>query len=218
MIRLRTSTTGGRGLLLVLLVVLVVGCTAPVSDRPVSATAVEPTGFAGGMALPVPYEMPDQTLTDTSGQSYNLVTSPSRPVTLVFFGYTHCRDVCGDALSSVAMAIARLDAASRDQVQMLFITTDPARDTAAVMRAYLNRFDPSFIGLTSDVATIKAVAERVGVEIKRRHRLPGGGYQVSHSAQVVGFDRSHRGVVLWLRSVSVADLQSDLHVLVDRQR
>lgn len=205
-------------MLLVLLVVLMVGCTAPVSDRPVAAKAVGPTDFAGGMALPVPYEMPDQTLTDTSGQSYNLVTSPSKPVTLVFFGYTHCRDVCSDVLSSVAMALSRLDAASRDQVQMLFITTDPARDTAEVIRAYLDRFDPSFIGLTSDVVTIKAVAERVGVEIEGRHPLPGGGYQVSHSAQVVGFDQSHHGVVLWLRSVPVADLQSDLHLLVARQR
>ena len=178
----------------------------------------DPAGFHGGASLPKPYSMPDQTLTDTSGHSYNLRTSPSKPVTLLFFGYTHCPDVCIGVLSEVATALNRMPGSSRDQVQMIFVTTDPARDTPKVVGAYLDRFDPSFIGLTGDLATIKRVADRVGVDIQGMNKLPSGGYEVGHTAQVIGFDKQHQGVVLWTPSTAIGDLTTDFELLVARQQ
>jgi protein SCO1 len=206
-----------RVLVLALLLVWAAGCTSPSSDAPVVRVDADPSGFLGGSSLPNPYLMPDQTLTDTSGQDYNLLTSPSKPVTLMFFGYTHCPDVCIGVLSDVATALSRMPVASRNQVQLIFVTTDPARDTPAVVESYLDRFDPTFLGLTGNLSTIKSVAERVGVDIQGMRKLPGGGYEVGHSAQLIGFDKQHHGVVIWTPSTPIGDLTKDFEHLVAQQ-
>ena len=206
-----------RGLAAALLLVLL-GCTGP---RDQSASVVTPglesAGFRGAY-LTDPYQMPDVSLTDTNGRAYNLASSPSKLVTLVFFGYTHCPDVCVGVLSDVAMALSRMAPGDRDQLQLLFVTTDPARDSGPAIRRYLDRFDPSFVGLTGDLDTITAVAGQVGVEISGRNRLPSGGYEVGHSAQVIGFDRDGRGLVVWTPGTPIADLKHDFALLVARQR
>jgi protein SCO1 len=198
------------------LVFLLVGCTSPQST--VARTEPDPAGFAGGTSLPQPYELPAVTLIDTSGNSYNLATSPSKPVVLLFFGYSHCPDVCVTVLADVAQALNRMEPSDRDQIQMIFITTDPARDKPRVIAKYLERFDPTFIGLTGDLSTIKAAAGRVGVDIEGLRKLPSGGYEVGHSAQVIGFDRNRKGVVLWTPETPIADLQDDFGLLVERSR
>ena len=198
-----------------IMVVLLGACTTPTSSP--SADPTDPSGYHGA-ALPDPYDMPDATLTDTSGRPYNLRTSPSKPVTLVFFGYSHCPDVCVGVLSDVATALSRTRPGVRDQVQTIFVTTDPARDTPPVLRTYLSRFDPSFLGLTGDFSTIKKVADRIGVDIEPASKLPGGGYEVGHSAQVIGFDRRHQGVVLWTPGTPIADLRQDFELLVAQQQ
>jgi protein SCO1/2 len=111
-----------------------------------------------------------------------------------------------------------MPAGSRDQIQLIFITTDPARDNGRVIDGYLRRFDPAFLGLTGQLGTIKAVAERVGVDIEGTQKLPDGGYEVGHSAQVIGFDRHRRGVVLWTPSTPIGDLAGDFELLVSRQQ
>jgi protein SCO1/2 len=161
--------------------------------------------------------MPDMSLTDTSGRPYNLVTTPSKPVTLLFFGYTHCPDVCITVLSDVALAMKRLAPADRDQIQFIFVTTDPARDTEKPIRRYLDRFDPSFVGLTGPLPTIKRAATQVGVDIEGVEKLPSGGYEVGHSAQVIGFSRDS-GVVLWTPGTPIAALKHDFALLVERSR
>lgn len=205
--------------MLALLLIWSAGCTAPTKNNAVDVRHdPDPSGFHGGTSLPDPYTMPNKTLTDTSERPYNLATSPSKPVTLVFFGYTHCPDVCLTVLSDVAQALSRMNPASRDHIQMVFITTDPARDNAKVVRAYLARFDPTFIGLTGDLANIKSIAERLGVDIEGTKKLPSGGYEVGHSAQVIGFDKQRKGVVLWTPSTPVGDMTHDFELLVARQQ
>ena len=142
--------------------------------------------------------MPEVSLTDTSGRAYNLATTPSKPVTLLFFGYTHCPDVCIAVLSDVSMALQRLAPADRDHIQLIFITTDPARDKEKQIRRYLDRFNPTFVGLTGQMSTIKGAASEVGVDIEGKRKLSSGGYEVGHSAQVIGFSRTS-GVVIWRR-------------------
>ena len=195
---------------------LFVGCTAA-PERSTGNGYADPAGYQGGSSLPEPYTMPDITLTDTSGRPYNLASSPSRPVTLLFFGYTKCPDVCVTVLADLATALQRMPSADRDHIQVVFVTTDPARDNGKQIRAYLDRFDPTFIGLTGRLATIKKAAGQVGVDIEGMERLPSGGYEVGHSAQVIGFDRAS-GVVLWTPETPIAALMHDLSLLVERSR
>jgi protein SCO1/2 len=191
------------------------GCTA--APDPSTAASADPSGYRGGIPVKDPYTMPRASLTDTAGQSYNLATSPSKPVTLLFFGYTSCPDVCIAVMNDVAMALGRIASQDRDQIQVVFVTTDPARDTPTKIRHYLDQFDPDFIGLTGSSMQIQAVADRVGVNISGVQRLAGGGYEIAHSAQVIGFTRD-RGVVVWPQSTAVGALAHDFAVLVDRSR
>ena len=84
-----------------------------------------------GAVLDEPYVVPQTTLTDTDGERYSLAADTDRPLTLVFFGYTHCPDICQVVMSSLASAMTRLDEQDRERVDVVFVTTDPARDDAA---------------------------------------------------------------------------------------
>jgi protein SCO1/2 len=205
------------GALLAAVLVLLAACTSSKGPVVNAYAPSDPSGYRGAV-LPQPYEMPSQTLTDTSGQAYNLKTSPSKPVTLVFFGYTHCPDVCLSVLSDVALALNRMADSEQDAVQMIFITTDPARDTPRAMRRYLDRIDPSFLGLTGSLTTIKGVAERLGVAIEGTQKLASGGYDVAHSAQVIGFDKHRAGILVWTPGTPIGDLRHDIQLLVSRQQ
>jgi protein SCO1 len=205
-----------RSLVAVVVVLLISGCIAAPSG-PTGQRNADPAGYTGGSSLPEPYSMPEISLTDTSGRPYNLATTPSKPVTLLFFGYTHCPDVCITVLSDVALAMKRLAPADRDQIQFIFVTTDPVRDTEKPIRRYLDRFDPSFVGLTGPLPMIKRAATQVGVDIEGVEKLPSGGYEVGHSAQVIGFSRNS-GVVLWTPGTSIAALKHDFALLVERSR
>ena len=198
------------------ILLLISGCAAA-PTAPTGHRNADPAGYTGGSSLPEPYSMPEVSLTDTSGRPYNLSTTPSKPVTLVFFGYTHCPDVCVAVLSDVSLALQRLAPADRDQIQMIFITTDPARDQEKRIRRYLDRFNPTFVGLTGPMSTIKRAAGDVGVEIEGMRKLPSGGYEVGHSAQVIGFSRNS-GVVIWTPGTPVGALKHDFALLVERSR
>ena len=211
------SRTAKRAVLLAVgLLLAVSACTQPTEHSPDHANA-DPEGYLGGSSLPQPYAMPDVTLTDTAERPYNLTTSPSRPVTLMFFGYSKCPDVCITVLSDVATALQRLEPADRDHIQVIFVTTDPARDKPAVIREYLDGFDSSFVGLTGPMASIKQAAGQVGVDIEGMKKLPSGGYEVGHSSQVIGFNRAS-GVVLWTPETPIADLKHDFALLVEKAR
>jgi protein SCO1/2 len=165
-----------------------------------------------------PYVLPARSLTDTGGNEFNLVTSTKKPLTLVFFGYTNCPDVCNTVLADIASALTKLDEAARSQVQLVFITTDPARDTGPAIRKYLDRFDPGFTGLTGDLAAIKSIAKAVGVPVEGMKKLPSGGYEVGHGAQVLGFGQDDRATVLWLSNAAIGDLVHDFGKLVEANR
>ena len=202
---------------LVVGLVLLVGCTAAPKESSEHGGHTDPAGYMGGSSLPEPYTMPDITLTDTAGRPYNLASSPSKPVTLLFFGYTKCPDVCVTVLADVATALQRMPSADRDHIQVVFVTTDPARDDGKQIRAYLDRFDPTFVGLTGRLATIKKAAGQVGVDIQGMKKLPSGGYEVGHSAQVIGFDHTS-GVVLWTPETPISAFKHDFSLLVEQAR
>jgi protein SCO1 len=208
-------------MVLLLPAVLLAGCGA--QDKSGSGEAVVRTpqvdrhGLKGSPVDP-PFTMPRTTLTDTDGNQFNLVTSTKKPVTLVFFGYTHCPDVCNTVLADVASALTKLDDEVRDQVQLVFVTTDPARDDGPAIRKYLDRFDESFVGLTGDLRGIEKMARSLGIAMAGMKRLPSGGYEVSHGAQVIGFGTDDRAPVFWQYETAIGDLKHDFEKLVERNR
>ncbi|MEV6287046.1 SCO family protein [Kribbella sp. NPDC051770] len=177
----------------------------------------DPNGLRGAV-LDRPYALPAKSLTDTAGNEFNLRTSTRKPVTLVFFGYTNCPDVCSTVMADVASALTKLDEPVRNDVQMLFVTTDPARDTGPVIRKYLDRFDPSFVGLTGSLTSIKEIAKAVGVPVEGMKKLPSGGYEVGHGAQVLGFGKDEKATVLWLDNAAIGDMAHDFGKLVEDNR
>jgi protein SCO1/2 len=173
-----------------------------------------PSAFKGAEP-PTAYRMPDITLTSTDGQPFNLVSGTTTKVTLVFFGYTNCPDVCPLVMSDLTYTYLHLPSAVRDQTQVVFVTTDPARDTESVLRSYLDRYDSQFIGLTGRLTDIVTAAGDMGVPIEGRRTLPSGGYDVGHGAQVVGFD-GNSAPVIWTAGTSTSDMISDITKLAAR--
>jgi protein SCO1/2 len=165
-----------------------------------------------GVVLAEPITMPSSTLETTDGKPFNLVTNTTRPVTLVFFGYINCPDVCPLVMSDLTLAYAELPSDVRDQTQVLYITTDPARDTGSVLRSYLDRYNSAFVGLTGRLRRIEAAASDLGVAITGRKELPNGGYDVGHGAQVIGFAHE-TAPVIWTPGTPVGDMVSDIETL-----
>ncbi len=187
-----------------------------VFDSPVAgvSTQADDDGLTG-VVLPAPYSLRDATLTDTTGAAFPLRDRLEAPVTLLFFGYTNCDDVCSTVMANITSARGRLgDQAA--QVDTWFATTDPARDDAATLRDWLDRFDPAFTGLTGPVDTLAAVADSVHVAMAAGRRLPSGGYEVIHGTPVLAVLPDGTVPVLWTEDTSAAELAADLdEVLTD---
>ena len=147
--------------------------------------------LASGTWLGIPRTVADFQLTDSQGHPFTLQDLRGRP-SLVFFGFTHCPDVCPTTLVKLAQVKKTAPLAG---MRVLFITVDPQRDTPAAVGKYAQGFDPSFVGLTGDQAAIDRVTKAFAVAAVRVD-LPGGDYTMDHSAavfmvnsraQIVGF-------------------------------
>jgi protein SCO1 len=183
---------------------------------PLAACGSDDTsGKLHGTELDPPFAVSATPLTDTAGKPFSLTTDTDRPLTLVFFGYSHCPDICQTVMSNLASAMTRLDKRDRERVDVVFVTTDPARDTRAVLKQYLAHFDPGFIGLTGDLDTIVGVAKPLGVGITQGEKLASGGYDVTHGTTITGIDGDDEGAVYWGQETSSADFAADIHHLLE---
>lgn len=160
-----------------------------------------------GSVLDNPYQAPQTALTDTDGEPFSLAADTDKRLTLVFFGYTNCPDICHTVMGSLASAMTRLDDAEREQVDVVFVTTDPARDTPEVLRGYLDRLDPSFIGLTGELATIVEAGEALAIGVDTVD--PGG-----HTTTTMAIDSADESPVYWGEETSAAQYASDIHSLL----
>ncbi|MDN3554028.1 SCO family protein [Halomonas almeriensis] len=127
-------------------------------------------------------------LVDENGQDVSAEDYIGKP-TFVFFGFTHCPDVCPTTLAKLSAAIKQLDESRRDDVQVLFVSVDPGRDTPQIMKQYTQAFGPQFIGLTGQRKKIDAVTNRYRVTYEYGERDDQGHYNVTHSSSVFAFNR-----------------------------
>lgn len=166
-----------------------------------------------GNQVDPPFTVSGQQLVDTDGAAFSITTDTDKRLTMVFFGYTNCPDICGIVLGNLSSALTRLDDDDRDQVEVVFVTTDPGRDTGPVLRDYLDKFDPEFIGLTGDLPDLERVAASVAVGLG--DELPSGGYEVdAHTTTVTGIDVAGQAPVYWSQDTSPAEFASDIHLLL----
>ena len=161
------------------------------------------------------FEVSATPLVDPTGGSYSLADNTTKPLTLVFLGYTHCPDICGQVMATLAGTMTRLDEADRADVDVVFVTTDPQRDDEAVVDRYATKFDADFLGLTGDLDDIVEVAQSVGIGVEQGEKLPSGGYDVTHGTQVMAVDADDQVPVYWSHEVSQAELAHDLQLLLD---
>ena len=167
-----------------------------------------------GQVLENPYQVDPAPLTSTDGRSFSLADDTDARLTLVFFGYTHCPDICQVVMATLASAMQQLDDADRAHVQVVYVTTDPARDTEGALRSYLARLDPAFLGLTGDLDTIVQIGKTVAVGVSEGEKLPSGGYDVTHSTQILGIDSADEVPVYWSQDTTARQLASDIHTLL----
>jgi protein SCO1 len=182
--------------LLTAAVLTLTGCSGTADDDGDRVATVEDTDRAkGGVTLDNPFQKPDLTLTDDEGEEFDLVEETAGRPTLLFFGYTHCPDVCPLTMSNIAIAESRLSKEQQKKLQVVFVTTDPKRDTPERLDRWLGMHDPSFIGLTGDFDTIQAGARSVGVHIEPSYEKKNGDVVSTHGAQVLAFspkdDKAH---------------------------
>ena len=134
-----------------------------------TATVEGPDDRYAGVDLPEPYRRPSFTLTDTTGAAYDFRDRTGGRPTLLFFGYTNCPDVCPATMADVALALRGLEPAVAEQVQVVFVTTDPAFDTPDVLGEYLDRFDADlpteFVGLTGEQELVDQAQLSAGVPL-----------------------------------------------------
>jgi protein SCO1/2 len=168
-----------------------------------------------GALLEPPKPLDNFSLPSTQGGDYELNDGRGK-ITLVYFGYTYCPDICPATLGQVEQALDHLgdDAA---QVQVLMVTVDPERDTLDQLRAYLGAFDPRFIGLRADeTETLDAILADFGAfyEIEKVSEESAAGYLVSHTASIFVVDRETRLRVLFPYGMTAEEIARDLEHLL----
>ncbi|MGH9123227.1 MAG: SCO family protein [Acidimicrobiales bacterium] len=174
-----------------------------------------PPGLKGIIQSPL-LAKPDFTLTDTAGQPFSLRSGTAGYVTLLYFGYTHCPDVCPTQMADMAIGLSKVSASVRSHVKVVFVTTDPQRDTPSVIRDWLNAFNRSFVGLTGTTQQIDAAEAAIGMPPTSVEPIAGskGDYAVDHLAYVLAFTTDNQAHVLYPSGITASVWTHDLPRLV----
>lgn len=150
-------------------------------------------------------------LTDHTGKIRTLEDFKGKAVVL-FFGYTHCPDVCPTTLSDMAQAL-KLLGKEADKVQVLFVTVDPARDTQALLAKYVPAFNPGFLGLYGDEAETDKVAKEFHAFYQKNQGKNSQSYSMDHTAGCFVFDPSGKLRLFMKYGASAETIAHDLHAL-----
>ena len=136
-------------------------------------------------------------------------------MTLLYFGYTHCPDMCPLEMSTIAEALKEMPPAVADELKVIFVTTDPARDTGDVLRSWLNHFNKHFIGLTGNEDAILAAQIAANLPPAKKSAVhTDGSYEVGHAAFVLAYTKDNLAHVIYPVGVREEDWTHDLPQLV----
>ena len=152
-------------------------------------------------------------LTDDNGKTVTAEDYRGK-VVLLYFGYTHCPDVCPLTLAHLHVVMQQLGKQA-DDVRILFVSVDPTRDTPQALHEYVRAFDKHTVGLTGSAGAIEALTKRYRAAFSREPSGKDGNYEVSHSSAIYVFDRDGHARVLSTPITPQADLVHDLKLLLD---
>jgi len=166
-----------------------------------------------GVAIETPEHKPSFTLTDTRGDRFDFVERTEGKLTLLYFGYLSCPDICPVHLAQIAEVFDQVPAVARESV-VVFVSVDPGRDTPDSIRAYLDRFDTRFIGLTGTTAELEAAQLAAGVPVAT---MVGDGddYTVDHAGWVIAFAPDGLNHSIYPFGTRQSEWLNDLQILAE---
>lgn len=191
------------------------------ANAPVAQVSAESGTTKAATVLDKPFTKPDLVLTDTQGKKYDFRAETKGKPTLIYFGYTHCPDICPLTMNNIAVAKKEVDKstkltqAQKDSLRIVFVTTDPKRDTPAELGKWLKGIDSDIVGLTGDFSTIQASARQLGISIEPATKDKNGKIVSTHGTQVIAFSpKTDGGYVLYGEDATVQDYTKDLPKIV----
>ncbi|MEV7783794.1 SCO family protein [Streptomyces sp. NPDC088106] len=195
------------------------GSDSGAGGNPVTMVSEEAGSQKAATVLDRPFEKPDLVLTDTRGKAYDFREATAGRPTLIYFGYTHCPDVCPLTMNNLAVAKKQLPQDQQDQLRIVFVTTDPERDTSAALGTWLKGIDSQVVGLTGDFDTIQAGARTLGISIDPPRKDDNGKTVSDHGTQVIAFSpKTDGGYVLYGEDATVEDYTKDLPKIIKGEK
>ncbi|CAG0954496.1 SCO1 protein [Methylophilaceae bacterium] len=186
---------------IILIACFLSACSQPADESAIFGTDITGADFATGFNL-----------TDHTGQPRQLSDFNGKVVAL-FFGFTHCPDICPTTMADLAAAMKIMGNRS-EEVQVLFVTIDPERDTPEVLAKFVPHFDPRFIGLTGTPEEIDATAKTFKIFYARQEDAGKGGYSMDHSAGIYVFDKTGKIRIYLKYGQKPAEIAHDLSRLI----
>ena len=159
-----------------------------------------------GTPVDPPKTITDAILRDGRDRRAHVIDGTT-PTTMIFFGYTHCPDMCPLALASLGRAYRLLAPRARERTRIVFVTVDPARDTPSVIARYTHAFDPHIVGLTGDAATLAHLRDAFGVRVDART------HEISHGTTVFEVDADATERLVYPPDTTAKDFAHDLALL-----
>jgi len=191
----------------IVLAVIAAGAGVWVAKR----TSDQAPQLTSGTWLPQPRPLSPFSLVDQAGQPFTPQSLKGHP-TLVFFGFTHCPDVCPTTLAKLAQVTK---AANVPNLKVLLVSVDPQRDTPEQLERYVHAFNPDFGAVTGKPEDLTSFSKEFGVAVEKIE-LAGGDYTVDHSAAVFLLNGDGERVALFTPPFEVKNLAADLHNVADR--
>src|SRR6056297_1299668 len=203
--------------------VLALVAVAAVSCAPSTSTAAISRGLETqadgwrGLPLDLDRAMPAVTLLDTDDRPVALAERTDGTPTLLFFGYTNCPDICPIHLSAIASAMTDVGVGT-DELDVVFVSVDPERDTPERIEEWIGYFDRNFLGLHGDLEVVAEALAALDLPgpIVEGPDPRGEGDLIGHPAQVIGFDASGQAQRVWPFGTRRADWISDLPLIVEQ--
>ncbi len=161
-----------------------------------------------------PLEKPDFVLASSSEEPFSFREDTEGFVTLLFFGYTHCPDVCPIHTANIAAVLSTLPPRVANRVKVVMVSTDPERDTPERLRQWLDNFNPSFVGLRGTLDEVNEIQQGLGLPPASMYG-EGEDYSLGHSARVIAFTLDNRAHVSYPFGIRQTDWAHDLPELVE---
>jgi protein SCO1/2 len=203
---------------------LLAGCSSAPPTRPGASSAAVAVVTGGAPALSAawpfygtrmqpPVAKPGFVFTDTAGAPFDVRARTAGRITVLFFGYTNCPDECPTTMANLAAALRGLPASLSAKVTVVFVTVDPRRDTGPAMRAWLDRFDPAFVGLSAPYAAVAAGAAALGIPVDPPSTDAAGKTAVAHGTESVVFETRGAARFFWTPDTTVTEIEHDIKLL-----